>query len=1270
MNHLEVKVFTGEIVSPDHTVTVLIAKHPFATRTHRFNVQAGSSLHDLVEDCFPTRGTAPVVCYIVNDEHEDIIPAEWWPRIRPKAGTTVVFRAVAEGKYAKSLALIGVAILAIVAAVFLPVLIPELSILGLSAAASASLIGGAISVAGSLAVQALFPVAKKKLENTSTEAATNVFSISGAQNTARPFEAVPVVLGRHKLSPPYAAQAYTEYVGNDQYLTMMFCVGYGPLGHFNYKIGETDTGQFTFSNFEARAGWPGDSPISFYPYATHQEDFSIKLLNTVNNIRTTEDDIDQIGIDFIAPEGIFQFYPDTNIYGSIPISFSVYYRLLPGGGWQLFSQTLYPFTFGKNALRQGYAWQVGTRGQYEVMITRNYSDSDDTNVKDDVYWSALRSTRYENPIHFDVPLSIVAMKIKASDQLSGAVNTFNLEAQSVGLRFNGTAWINDYTYSNPADLFRHVLQGPANKQPVPDSRLDFVAIQAWWQFCANHGFTYNAVVESKRSVYEVISEICAAGRAVPTWKDGRWSVIWDAFDSPIVQHFTPRNSREFKGDRVYKQMPHGFRIRFIDGTNGYVQDEMIVYDDGYGPSNATLFEAVEFPGVTDPDLVYKHGRYHIAQVRLRPEVYSLTVDIEHMRCTRGDRVRVLHDIAMIGQIAGRVQDVTGQTITLDEKIGMEIGKEYGCRFRLASGDSILRYVASHEGESNTFTLTGTGPVPEVGDLAMFGERDRESAIFRIFKIEHQNDFEAKLTLVDDAPEIINADQGPIPQFRTHISDPVDPYSFPPRNLNVSEIIVGSGDTASAFVRFSWTPARAANVVSYEAQIRDETHPDLGWYDNQTVSAPQQFTDYNHILLGTYSFRVRAKFEDKTASSWTELNSKDITAPHLTSPLADVQNVRTAYVDGVTAIRWDQITDFRQVLYEIRRGDTWESALLMGTFAQAPFAAHGLGIYWIAAVTRPIQGVVVYSPNPVELIITGSRLVDNVLASWDEKATGWTGLFSGTAATSGDVIRTGGTAPFLEEPNFLGIPSLFFSGGTGNGNYYMPDAHTVDCGSIVRANVTIDYNGTGDADAGGTGPIEVFLVDDLGNTILDSSGNPLTTISEGGTGVRSFLDITDFLGAPDFLGAASARYVDIYPLIGTKDGIADAWFWQRWQPGTYVGRYFTGAMVLKVLSPQVAAYCMKFNFTVDVPDRIERYTNLAVPAGGLSIIFKPEGSATSAPFHGGPSGALVPNIQVTILNAAINDVATVTVKTLAGCTIQITNFGTGVARSVDLVVQGY
>ena len=64
-------------------------------------------------------------------------------------------------------------------------------------------------------------------------------------------------------------------------------------------------------------------------------------------------------------------------------------------------------------------------------------------------------------------------------------------------------------------------------------------------------------------------------------------------------------------------------------------------------------------------------------------------------------------------------------------------------------------------------------LPDVGDLAMFGEINAESVVLRVKAISPRADLTALIELVDDAPEIRLADQGEIPAFETGISAPTN-----------------------------------------------------------------------------------------------------------------------------------------------------------------------------------------------------------------------------------------------------------------------------------------------------------------------------------------------------------------------------------------------------------------------------------------------------------------------------------------------------------------
>lgn len=362
---------------------------------------------------------------------------------------------------------------------------------------------------------------------------------------------------------------------------------------------------------------------------------------------------------------------------------------------------------------------------------------------------------------------------------------------------------------------------------------------------------------------------------------------------------------------------------------------------------------------------------------------------------------------------------------------------------------------------------------------------------------------------------------------------------------------------------------------------------------------------------------------------------------LASPLPDVTDLRTVFVDGFQNITWTEVSDFRSVRYEIRLGDSPDSALSLGTVAHPPFVIPGNGTYWVAAVSQPIAGLTVYSEDWTDVLITGATLINNVIATWNEGDTGWGGSFTGGAGIdlSGNAIRTGGGGDILTLADYLAEPDILNFGGEQSGAYFIPAAHQIDCGYVARPAISIKYLPT---------------------------GSPVG---------QDILTVPDLLAMPDYLGAASTRFINVFPQIRwayTGKPVADVdWTdWQNFTPGVYEGQTFDFNMQLETIDPNTIAYDLEFEFSVDVPDRFDYVTALAVDAAGTAILFRPNGAAIDAPFNGGPNGAAVPNVQTTITGAVAGDQVMITAETLAGLTIQIMNAGVGVARTVNLVIIGY
>lgn len=259
----------------------------------------------------------------------------------------------------------------------------------------------------------------------------------------------------------------------------------------------------------------------------------------------------------------------------------------------------------------------------------------------------------------------------------------------------------------------------------------------------------------------------------------------------------------------------------------------------------------------------------------------------------------------------------------------------------------------------------------------------------------------------------------------------------------------------------------------------------------------------------------------------------------------------------------------------------------------------------------------------------------MIASYDEAATGWLGIASGDAYVTGGVVRTGGSGNILTDADFLGTPDILNYGGVGSGIYTIPTAHIINIGRVAPCSVIITWTS-------------------IGQHIYDN-----------------ILSVINYLNFPDVLDYAASANTDVYPEIALSQDGSTWGAWQKFVAGSYSAMAFQARMQIQTYDPTVEAILEGFVFEVDVPDRDDHYVNLSVPSGGLSLAFTPDGSVMPTPFNGGPAGSpTAPSIQVTVLSAASGDVVSLTSVTLSGCTIKVLNGGSGVARSVNVLAQGY
>jgi len=1074
-------------------ITVVACPHPLRDTRYLWEAAGRPTIEDLVVEA-AERGRVPLAAMgnavvVIGDR---IVPKDQWRHVRPKTGPVAIKNLPAGPAIPLIVSVAGFAASSWVGT------------LGLSALATGLLQAG-VGLVTSLIAGALSPTPKQR-RGASDGPIDPAFTIQGVRNEARPYRPIPKIYGRRvRYYPPLAAQPYTEiFYDNNQFIRCVFDIGYGPLAISDIKIGDTPIAQYRGISYEVRQGYPSDAALTLFPDQVREESLSIQLKYASGfSIRTTQPDTDECSLDVLFPQGLIRI-TDRNVKYGLEVQFEVQYRQTGTSTWiaaPLTSNHFGVYFLGsgkfkvaakeKAAVRRSVWFQFPARGQYDVQIRRLTIDDQSDNVGDnqsitqeDSYWGAIRSFRNDAPINKS-GIARIAIRAQATGQLNGVIEQLNCTVQAILPVWNGSTWVEQQTRS-PAWAFCDVLRGSANARALAASRIDLARMLEWDAQTTADGVTFDALIEEQRSVAEWLDDIAGTANAVRVTRNGLYSVALDNSKSTVVQHFTPRNSRNFGSTKIFSTRPHGIKVRFPNELTLHQMDEITVYDDGYSASNATLFETLELPYTTSASQAWKRGRRAMFTARLRPEIYSLETDIEHIVCEPGDLVKVTHDVPLWGVSAARVRslatsgsDTTG--VVLDAAVAMTGGISYACRFRLSTGDTLLVPVDTVAGEQTSLTFTtpvATASGPAAGDLVLFGVSGSESVELVVRSIEPLADMGARITFQDYAPAIQTSASGTVPDFDPQITlPPVVQRATPP-----SPVLVSIDSDEDALIRASDGTLTSRILVAVQVDQLAGTTPaesiqaryrpadtSQNWVFIGSIPAPSGSFSVMPVDDGdNYEIEFRAVSQFGATSEWVRISH---TVVGKTTPPPSVERF---YRQG-NALTWPYPSppiDLAGFLIRANYGTStdWGTARALhpGVVTAPPFdisALHGTQTVLIKAVDT--SGIESATAASVTLDL-GDLPVSNVVETQSEAPT-WSGTLTGGTDTGSNI-----EADLVSSPPMYGPAAAQFYGAAGDAFYennyydsmsyvarYTPDTLYLGDGLLkldltVTGDYTIDY----------------------------------------------------------------------------------------------------------------------------------------------------------------------------------------------------------------------
>lgn len=950
--------------------TVLLQENPFNTGFTCIEAAAGRTLQELVDLARVDEKYLPYLRIYIEDRE---VPRAMWAHVRSREGKTVYLRAVPQGGGSggkNPIAAVLMVVVAIVAIAFqqyevLPAMQGAMGV-GMAATMAATAVTMAITLTAALIINAIFPPPKANSGTSSKR-----YQITGTNNQLSPYAYITRVFGKRRLYPMLAAHPYSENVGNDQYIRLLLCVGYGPLKIEDICIGDTPISVFDGVQIETREGWLGDAPVTLYTTDIAEQDYQIEMHSTNLNdsnadyvSRFTDPNTSEIIVDVSCLRGLAHFKDDGSRTEQT-VQASVQYRQAGTSTW-LSPSWINSTDDGLNqsgvitltdettstAVRSGH-FKTPFAAQWEVRVRRNTAERDPAHDADTLYWTALRSIKYQSPVT-QKGLALIAVRIKATEQLNGTPDTINCLATSYQPVWRSNYAPGQYDWipgSNPAwSYLQAMLYRGLDDPQISPQRIDHPALLAWAQQCdapaindpGHPRWTFNAVFEGG-SIYTSLQQIANSCRAAFTMKDGRYSVFVDTEQTVPVQHITPANASNYSGNKVWADLPHAVRISFNNEEKNYADDEVLVFDDGYDQSNATIYETLDMPGVTRSAQGWREGRYFIAAAKLRPETHSVTMDIEHLRCTRGDLVRFSYDTVSIGLNSGRIKtrlwdsngNITGYQ--LDGPVQMDGGHTYGMRVRRSDGTSTTLTLTTFVGVSDKVTLVSpisSGVAPDAGDLYMYGEAQRESAPMIIKSIQPSGNLTATVTMLDAQPGVWTADSQPIPAFDDYVTQQTPfaqqgPAAPAISTIRSDETVIArlSDGTLQDRILVTIAPQSGGFVPAAGFETQYRVSGAVKWTDAADTTPADPNCYIAPVLeLGLYDIRVRGVSQNGVPSDWTQVSGYQVIGK--TSKPHDVTGFTATPNAAGAQITWDKSPDIDVAGYTLKLGANWDSAVML------------------------------------------------------------------------------------------------------------------------------------------------------------------------------------------------------------------------------------------------------------------------------------------------------------------------------------------------------
>lgn len=589
-----------------------------------------------------------------------------WSHVYPKHGQIIEVRGAVGKSAVRLVAMVALTYFAFQA----PMLAGWLAKAGLSGAGLAAARAG-VYLAGSLLINKVL----QPKQPSAAAPAESTFALSAPRNRPRPYEPLGLLLGSMRIAPDVASLPYTNYEGDQQFVSLLLTPGINVA-----RVEELYNGDALLSSFEGVQVWYNgfsgmpDQDIPIYSNVAVVE--GGRLLDTSSDPKNRPGQWVQrtgsertirlvVGVEFQIWDVTSKGKEKDNRE-----QLQVQYRAVGTGNWLNFGNYSVSGRTQKTQKRS-YTLDV-PEGQYDVRVRVAGQNTDGSGAQANFTWTTLTSVRREPPGYPGI--SRIGIRMRASGQLNGAPDEIRCVAHSAPIpvwKGDAIGWVTESSNNPGAQILAYArgFTDPTGKRiagmGLPDRQIDVEALKAFTLHCAANDLTYDHWLTEVRSHQGVLDAIALAGFGQIAWPRGRLAVVWAADEQPLsgVVNMATIKKGQFQVDYTLASAADGIEYSYLDRTTWEAKTLRVP-----APGVTTMLNPAQVAGegVTSEAHAAFLARWHLAQSLYQYKAITYSTDIEHMSYGRMSVLALQHDLTQWG-FGGQVLSASmgpGRAVTL------------------------------------------------------------------------------------------------------------------------------------------------------------------------------------------------------------------------------------------------------------------------------------------------------------------------------------------------------------------------------------------------------------------------------------------------------------------------------------------------------------------------------------------------------------------------------------------------------------------------------